>query len=73
MPRRCLADTSVDGRGAGARRRRLGSVLSHVGLIVSLGGGFLAWMLLAAESLFTPGESWRSQRVRKPPSSAVIF
>jgi len=25
-----------------------------VGLIVSVGGGFLAWMLLAAESLFTP-------------------
>ena len=26
----------------------------YVGLIVSVGGGFLAWMLLAAESLFTP-------------------
>ena len=25
-----------------------------MGLIVSVGGGFLAWMLLAAESLFTP-------------------
>jgi arginine:ornithine antiporter/lysine permease len=28
--------------------------LIYVGLIVSVGGGFLAWMLLAAESLFTP-------------------
>lgn len=31
-----------------------GAVLIYVGLIVSVGGGFLAWMLLAAESLFTP-------------------
>jgi arginine:ornithine antiporter / lysine permease len=31
-----------------------GAVLVYVGLIVSVGGGFLAWMLLAAESLFTP-------------------
>lgn len=31
-----------------------GAVLIYVGVIVSVGGGFLAWMLLAAESLFTP-------------------
>ena len=31
-----------------------GAVLIYVGLFVSVGGGFLAWMLLAAESLFTP-------------------
>ncbi|WP_029708612.1 arginine-ornithine antiporter [Rhodoferax saidenbachensis] len=31
-----------------------GAILIYVGLIVSVGGGFLAWMLLAAESLFTP-------------------
>ena len=31
-----------------------GAFLVYVGLIVSVGGGFLAWTLLAAESLFTP-------------------
>ncbi len=31
-----------------------GAILIYVGLIVSVGGGFLAWTLLAAESLFTP-------------------
>ena len=31
-----------------------GAVLVYVGVIVSVGGGFLAWTLLAAESLFTP-------------------
>ncbi len=31
-----------------------GAVLVYVGLIVAVGGGFLAWTLLAAESLFTP-------------------
>nr|WP_316641045.1 arginine-ornithine antiporter [uncultured Roseateles sp.] len=31
-----------------------GAVLIYVGVIVSVGGGFLAWTLLAAESLFTP-------------------
>ncbi len=31
-----------------------GAVLIYLGLIVSVGGGFLAWTLLAAESLFTP-------------------
>jgi len=31
-----------------------GAILIYVGLIISVGGGFLAWTLLAAESLFTP-------------------
>ncbi|OYU45116.1 MAG: arginine-ornithine antiporter [Burkholderiales bacterium PBB4] len=31
-----------------------GALLVYVGLIISVGGGFLAWTLLAAESLFTP-------------------
>ncbi len=31
-----------------------GAVVIYLGLIVSVGGGFLAWTLLAAESLFTP-------------------
>lgn len=31
-----------------------GAMLVYFGLIVSVGGGFLAWTLLAAESLFTP-------------------
>lgn len=31
-----------------------GAVLIYLGLIVSVGGSFLAWTLLAAESLFTP-------------------
>jgi arginine:ornithine antiporter / lysine permease len=31
-----------------------GAVLIYVGLIVSVGGGFLAWTLLAAETLFSP-------------------
>jgi arginine:ornithine antiporter / lysine permease len=31
-----------------------GAVLMYLGLIISVGGGFLAWTLLAAESLFTP-------------------
>jgi len=31
-----------------------GAILIYIGLIVSVGGGFLTWMLLAAESLFTP-------------------
>ncbi len=33
-----------------------GAILIYIGLIVSVGGGFLAWTLLAAESLFTPAE-----------------
>lgn len=35
---------------------RWGAVLVYLGLIVSVGGGFLAWMLLAAESLYTPAK-----------------
>lgn len=31
-----------------------GALLVYMGLIISVGGGFLAWTLLAAESLFTP-------------------
>ena len=31
-----------------------GALLVYGGLIISVGGGFLAWTLLAAESLFTP-------------------
>jgi len=31
-----------------------GAMVVYLGLIVSVGGGFLAWTLLAAESLFTP-------------------
>ena len=34
-----------------------GAVLIYIGLIISVGGGFLAWTLLAAESLFTPANS----------------
>jgi arginine:ornithine antiporter / lysine permease len=33
-----------------------GAVLIYIGLIISVGGGFLAWTLLAAESLFTPAQ-----------------
>ena len=33
---------------------RWGAILIYVGLVVSVGGGFLAWTLLAAEALFTP-------------------
>jgi arginine:ornithine antiporter/lysine permease len=31
-----------------------GAVAIYIGLVISVGGGFLAWTLLAAESLFTP-------------------
>lgn len=31
-----------------------GALVIYIGLMVSVGGGFLAWTLLAAESLFTP-------------------
>lgn len=34
-----------------------GAIVIYVGLIISVGGGFLAWTLLAAESLFTPAEN----------------
>ena len=33
-----------------------GALVIYLGLIVSVGGGFLAWTLLAAESLFTPAQ-----------------
>jgi arginine:ornithine antiporter/lysine permease len=42
---------------AGVLERAVGSwgaVLIYLGLMVSVGGGFLAWTLLAAESLFSP-------------------
>ncbi|MCV2356469.1 basic amino acid/polyamine antiporter [Paucibacter sp. B2R-40] len=45
---------------AGVLERAVGSwgaVLIYLGLIVSVGGGFLAWTLLAAESLFTPANA----------------
>jgi arginine:ornithine antiporter / lysine permease len=54
-----------------------GAVLIYVGLIVSVGGGFLAWTLLAAESLFTPAEggvmpTWLArQNDRGVPANAL--
>ena len=33
-----------------------GALAIYIGLMVSVGGGFLAWTLLAAESLFTPAK-----------------
>jgi arginine:ornithine antiporter / lysine permease len=33
-----------------------GALLIYIGLIVSVGGGLLAWTLLAAETLFSPSE-----------------
>ena len=54
-----------------------GAVLVYLGLIVSVGGGFLAWMLLAAESLFTPAgagvmPTWLSkQNTKGVPAHAL--
>ena len=54
-----------------------GAVLIYIGLIVSVGGGFLAWTLLAAESLFTPANGgvmpqWLSrQSPRGVPANAL--
>jgi arginine:ornithine antiporter/lysine permease len=54
-----------------------GAVLIYIGLIVSVGGGFLAWMLLAAESLFTPADggvmpAWLSRQNNKGvPANAL--
>ncbi len=54
-----------------------GAVLVYLGLIVSVGGGFLAWMLLAAESLFTPATggvmpAWLGQQNAKGvPANAL--
>jgi arginine:ornithine antiporter / lysine permease len=44
-----------------------GAIVIYIGLIISVGGGFLAWTLLAAESLFTPAKggvmpAWLSQK-----------
>ncbi len=54
-----------------------GAVLIYIGLIVSVGGGFLAWTLLAAESLFTPAgggamPAWLArQNAQKVPANAL--
>lgn len=54
-----------------------GAVVITLGLIVSVGGGFLAWMLLAAESLFTPAgggvmPAWLSrQNTHGVPANAL--
>lgn len=44
-----------------------GAIVIYIGLIISVGGGFLAWTLLAAESLFTPAKggvmpTWLAQK-----------
>jgi arginine:ornithine antiporter/lysine permease len=44
-----------------------GAIAIYIGLIASVGGGFLAWTLLAAESLFTPAKggvmpTWLAQK-----------
>ncbi len=44
-----------------------GALLIYIGLIVSVGGGLLAWTLLAAETLFSPSKSgvmpkWLTQK-----------
>ena len=54
-----------------------GALLVYGGLIVSVGGGFLAWTLLAAESLFTPAgggvmPAWLArQNVKGVPANAL--
>ena len=54
-----------------------GAVLIYIGLIISVGGGFLAWTLLAAESLFTPAgggvmPSWLARQNEKGvPANAL--
>jgi arginine:ornithine antiporter/lysine permease len=54
-----------------------GAVAITLGLIVSVGGGFLAWTLLAAESLFTPAgggvmPSWLAKQNSKGvPANAL--
>ena len=54
-----------------------GAVLIYLGLMVSVGGGFLAWTLLAAESLFTPADggvmpTWLArQNAQKVPANAL--
>jgi arginine:ornithine antiporter / lysine permease len=54
-----------------------GAIVVYVGLIVSVGGGFLAWTLLAAEALFTPAKggampTWLSQKNKNDvPANAL--
>ncbi len=56
---------------------RWGALLVYIGLIISVGGGFLAWTLLAAESLFTPAQggampTWLTrQNPRGVPANAL--
>ena len=56
-----------------------GAILIYIGLIVSVGGGFLTWMLLAAESLFTPAgggvmPAWLAQQNNKGvPANALLL
>ena len=55
-----------------------GAVLIYVGLIVSVGGGFLAWTLLAAESLFTPAgggvmPAWLAQQNDKAVPAHALW
>ncbi len=54
-----------------------GAIAIYIGLIVSVGGGFLAWTLLAAESLFSPAgggvmPAWLArQNARGVPANAL--
>lgn len=54
-----------------------GAIAIYIGLIVSVGGGFLAWTLLAAESLFTPAKggvmpTWLAQKnINDVPANAL--
>lgn len=54
-----------------------GAVVIYLGLLLSVGGGFLAWTLLAAESLFTPAQGgtmpeWLTrQNSRGVPANAM--
>lgn len=54
-----------------------GAVVIYIALIISVGGGFLAWTLLAAESLFTPAsdgvmpKALARQNARSVPVNAM--
>ena len=55
-----------------------GALAIYVGLIVSVGGGFLAWTLLAAESLFTPAgggvmPAWLAQQNDKAVPAHALW
>jgi arginine:ornithine antiporter / lysine permease len=55
-----------------------GAVLVYLGLIISVGGGFLAWTLLAAESLFTPAgggvmPAWLAQQNKKSVPAHALW